>query len=291
MAAQFRILVASDGSPSSGAALDTALAFPWPQGSTACGAIALNEPASGLGRLARAAMAGSLRDGVEPLRRGLAARWPQATVATPREAPATAILGEAKRCGADAIVLGWRGHGAFRRMLAGSVSRAVAARAPCPVLVSRTAQKDVRRLVLGLDGTANARRAVRLVERLAPPRGNRVLLVHVLTPAQVIGLGRVPAQTRAMVRGEVARLNAANRRKAEKRMQAAATALKRRGWHVTLVLRAGDPLETLLAVARDRRADALVVGASGKSGVERTLLGSVAAGALDLARIPVLIAR
>lgn len=291
MAEGFRILVASDGSPSALAALETGLAFPWPSASTARGLVALHPPGNGLGRIVRAAMTQGLREGVAPLKKSLARRWVRAEVRTPREAPAAAILGEARRYGADAIVLGWRGHGALRRLLAGSVSRTVAARAHCAVLVSRTAHKDVRRLVLGLDGTANARRAVRLVERLAPPRGNRVFLVHVLTPVPVITLGRVPAQTRVMVRQEVARLNAANRGRAEKRLRAAAAALKRSGWNVTPVLRAGDPLDTLLEVARDRRADALVVGASGKSGVARTLLGSVAAGVLDIARIPVFIAR
>lgn len=290
MADRFRILVASDGSPSASAAIDTALAFPWPLASRARGVVALRESGI-LGVATRGALAAGLRTHAELFQRTLAQRWPGADVATPNEAPASAVLGAARRFEADAIVLGWRGHGAFTRLLAGSVSRAVAEAAPCPVLVARTAPKAIRRMVVGLDGTANSRRAVRLLEKLHPPRGNRIFLVHVLTPIALMALGRVPAQTRAMVREEVARVNAANRRRAQKRLDAAAASLMRRGWHVTRMLRAGDPPGLLLQLVRERNADVLVVGATGKSGLVRAMLGSVAVGALNHSPVPVLIAR
>lgn len=45
------------------------------------------------------------------------------------------ILSEAKRLGADALVLGSHGHGAAYRALLGSVSEGVVRSAACPVLV------------------------------------------------------------------------------------------------------------------------------------------------------------
>ena len=70
--------------------------------------------------------------------------------------------------------------------------------------------------------------------------------------------------------------------------------LKRRGWSATGEVRIGAPLERLLrlwSAADDHRADVLVLGARGVSGLERALLGSVADGALNRARIRLLLAR
>jgi nucleotide-binding universal stress UspA family protein len=49
--------------------------------------------------------------------------------------PASALVNAAT--GADLVVVGSRGHGAFAGMLLGSVSQHVVAHAPCPVVVVR----------------------------------------------------------------------------------------------------------------------------------------------------------
>jgi nucleotide-binding universal stress UspA family protein len=49
---------------------------------------------------------------------------------------AGAIVTEAERTGADLIVIGSSGKGAWRRLFGGSVSEKVAREAPCPVLIS-----------------------------------------------------------------------------------------------------------------------------------------------------------
>jgi nucleotide-binding universal stress UspA family protein len=51
--------------------------------------------------------------------------------------PKHALLREAERCGADCIFMGARGHNQLQRLLLGSVSTAVAARAHCSVEVVR----------------------------------------------------------------------------------------------------------------------------------------------------------
>ena len=61
------------------------------------------------------------------------------------------------------------------------------------------------------------------------------------------------------------------------------------GWHATTDIRFGIPLDTLLHAAANQKADALVVGARTTRRLERALLGSVAAGALNHSRIPVLV--
>jgi nucleotide-binding universal stress UspA family protein len=53
----------------------------------------------------------------------------------------------------------------------------------------------------------------------------------------------------------------------------------------------GVPLAELLRAVEDERADLLVLGARGASGLERVLLGSVSDGALKHASVSVLIVK
>ena len=69
----------------------------------------------------------------------------------------------------------------------------------------------------------------------------------------------------------------------------AAGLIERAGWPVTVRVRFGAPLETLLDVAGERDGSVLVLGARATSGLKRFLLGSVAEGALDHSRVPVVI--
>jgi nucleotide-binding universal stress UspA family protein len=264
MAARFRILIATDGSAPARAALKTALAFPWPEPSSARGVVALGGRSTRrIG--ARAATVRGLYAQSEPTKRLLARRWPDAWVVALHERPADAIFSEARRFGAQAIAVGWRGHGAVRRLLAGSVSRELTARSRIPVLVARHAVAPIRRIVIAFDGSAGARGALRFAARLEPRRGMRAVLVNVVAPQAL------PAVA------------------AQRRTHAAAVLLERAGWPTTVHVRAGAPLETLLDAAAERAGSVLVLGARATSGLKRIVLGSVAAGALDRARVPVLI--
>ena len=277
MASKFRILAATDGSPAARAALKTAVAFPWPEPSSARGVVALGGWSTRLGAVRAAAIRGLYAE-VDPAHRLLARRWPGAWVVALHESPADAILSEARRFGAQALAVGWRGHGALHRLIAGSVSRELAARSRIPVLVARRAVAPVRRIVIAFDGSAGARRALRFAARLEPSSGSRAVLVNVVPP-----LALPPAAPRF---AEVQRRQAKD---AERRTAAAAARLRRAGWPSSVDVRIGAPLETLLEIAGEREGSVLVLGARATSGLKRALLGSVAEGALNHSRAPVLI--
>jgi len=57
------------------------------------------------------------------------------------------------------------------------------------------------------------------------------------------------------------------------------------------LVRVGHPAETILQVARDLRADMIVIGSHGRSGLGRVLLGSVAESVVRQASCPVLVVR
>ena len=289
MTSEFRILVAVDGSSPAQAALKTALAFPWPEPSTARGVVALGSNSPRLGRRFTAAVKRSLYAETAVAERMLKRRWDGAKAFALHEPPAPAIFSEARRFEADSIVLGWRGHGVVRRLLAGSVSREVVGRASIPVLVARTALSAVRRLVVGFDGSPGARRALRFASRVERRRGSRIVLASVIEPMPVPTAARLPASLRATLRTEAATLNRQRAGVARTKTGAAADLLRAAGWAPKVEIRSGAPLETLLDTAEERAGTVLIVGKTSRGKVKDALLGSVAAGALNHSRVPVII--
>ena len=285
---RFPVLVATDGSPAARAAVESAVVFPWPPGSTGHGIVARHTPV--LTDATPAVWEALLEVGRAEARRAeqrLRRRWPDADVVVTDTPPVPGILARARKLRARAIVLGSRGLGAVGRLLLGSVSRAVVRKAPCAVLVVRGSTRAPRRFLIGVDGSPHARDAVAFIAGLEPPRGGRARLLGVVESVRLPSTGLVPARVRAMVTREAANLEREQVAAARRQLEAARARLARAGWRVKTEVRMGRPLEELLAAATD--ADVLVVGARGVGAVERLVLGSVAEGAVSRAPVPVLV--
>ena len=290
MSKQHRILIASDGSPTAQAALATALKFPWPASTRMRAIVARLSWFPTVSVQTRAAVETTFEDAALAAQRALVRRWPESKVMLVDAAPVDAILAEAEHFKATLIVLGWRGHGAFRRLLTGSVSRSVSAQAFCPVLIVREIPSAVRRFVVGFDGCPNAERALKFLGSLEPGRGSRVVLVNVIEPVLVpASIARFSSSMRADVRREVAAINAERSQQGQATLADGAARLARSGWTVKCEVRAGAPLPTLLKAVADHRADVLVLGARATNGLERALLGSVANGALNTSPVVLLV--
>jgi nucleotide-binding universal stress UspA family protein len=284
------VVVASDGSAQARAALATAAGFCWPE-SAHLHAVAVRELVLDLGGPARDELDASARATAVQARKQLARRSPGASAAVLDGPVGPAIATAARRRRASVIVVGSRGHGALRRMVLGSTSRFLVREARCPVLVVRGKPARGQRVVLGIDGSAHARRAAAFLCALAPARGARVLVVAALEPVRLPSLGSLPAGVRANLRAQAAELAQEKRRAAERAADAACRRLERAGWSARADVREGVPLETLLARVTSERADLLAIGARGTGGVRRWLLGSVADGALQHSPSAVLITR
>jgi nucleotide-binding universal stress UspA family protein len=188
---EFRVLVATDGSHAARAAITITLHFPWPARTRVRVVSARKTRAE----YRRSILSSSPDRGAEiagdSARHTLSRRWPEVELEILDKTPVEGILGEAKHFQADVIVLGWRGHGAVRRLLMGSVSRGVVRGATCAVLIVRRSLR-VRRMVVGVDESAGAGRALAFVGRLVPPRNGRVTLVSAVELMTVPTRGRVP---------------------------------------------------------------------------------------------------
>jgi nucleotide-binding universal stress UspA family protein len=194
----------------------------------------------------------------ESARHTMARRWPGARVVNVMGRPADKILGEARHFDADVIVVGWRGHGAFRRVLMGSVSRDVVERTRSAVLVVRSPMREIRRVVIGTDGSRNARRAIEFVARLAG-HGRSVTVVRAVEPIARPTGGLLPRSVRATLLHNAAMMNKELMQRARRHVEAAAAQLRRAGWEVQANVRSGAPLAVLLEIVGDAECDLLVV--------------------------------
>ena len=154
MAAQkeLRVLVATDGSRDARAAIATTMHFPWPTRTRVRVISARRIGAEYRRSILLTALDRGADKAAESARRTLSRRWPAVEIEVVDKSPVEGILNEAEHFKADAIVVGWRGHGAVRRLLMGSVSRGVVRGSKCAVLVVNRPQR-VRKIVVGLDGS------------------------------------------------------------------------------------------------------------------------------------------
>lgn len=129
-------------------------------------------------------------------------------------------------------------------------------------------------VVVGVDGTETSSRAVHYALGVARRLDSAVVAVHVLTTPATADPAVVVAA------GDACRLHCAE-------LQSVVTTLAaENGVRLTFVVAEGDPASTLLRVAEQYRADAIVVGAS-KALVHRFFGGSTAQRAVRYCPCPV----
>jgi nucleotide-binding universal stress UspA family protein len=287
----FSVLVANDGTPQGTAALRVAVDFPWPAHAVGSGLVAWGGERWAARRHSpevAARLTAGVRRVVRQTERMLRRRWPKATVVEAEELlPERAILRHAARGGT--IVLGAHGYTALERWMLGSVSRAVVRQAAGSVLVVKRRSRTPRHFLIGFDGSRNARRAVALVARLDVPRNGRVTLLGLFDPVRLPTTVLMPARVRARLDGEVRAATAQRLHQTERALARAAKALESAGWKVRTDARPGVAARDLVQAAT--RADVVVVGARGTTGLRRILLGSVAESVLERAPAPVLVVR
>jgi nucleotide-binding universal stress UspA family protein len=201
--------------------------------------------------------------------------------------PATQIVADAERWGADLIVVGARGLSTARRLLIGSVSSEVVDHAPCAVLVAR--REGIERVLWATDGSSEAEQAADLMvdTGLFDEAEIRVLSVADSGMAWWAGVSPVDGATSMEIYADAVELA---EQRAKKTAQQAADRLP--GRRVTAVYgQPGDIPFAILQEADAFRADVIVVGARRLGTVHRWLIGSVSRSVLHHAPMSVLIVR
>ena len=163
---------------------------------------------------------------------------------------------------ADLVVIGRAGeHSAWLDGLVGSTTEAVARRAKAPVLVTGVAEPGAGPLLLGYDGSPNARQALKTAATVAEDWG---------VPLSVLCVGGSEADA----------------------TEAEAKAyFDDRELNPTFLRKSGDPGEAIISISKDLGASGIVIGAYGHSKVVELVAGSTTAFTLNHAACPVLLCR
>lgn len=172
---------------------------------------------------------------------------------------------------ADLIVMSTRGAGTLGGSLLGSVADRVARRSRTPVLLvpvlpERGAPVAISRIVVPLDGSALAERALPIAASLASILGVPVRLLRVVDPGAPESAGQVEAQ---------------------QALDAQAQTLSDDGLEASAVILTGPPAQALLGALAPT--DLVVMTTRGRGGLSRWLLGSVADRIVREAPAPVLL--
>ncbi len=142
-----------------------------------------------------------------------------------------------------------------------------------------------RRILYASDFSPASRPAFRRALDLARANRARLTLVHVSSAViPLMGEGYTPAQVYDKWIADV-------RADAQRRLGRLVAQAKERGVRAKGLVLEGIPHERILRAARSTRADLIVLGTHGRTGLGRVLLGSVAARVVTLAPCPVLTVR
>jgi nucleotide-binding universal stress UspA family protein len=206
--------------------------------------------------------------------------------------PSQELVQRADEWKPDLIIVGSQGRSALGRFFLGSVSKKLATESRSSVRVARrTAEKGQDappRIMIGVDGSPGAERAVRSAGRRVWPEGTELRIVAVddsVSPRRIAHILPTAA--------EIIRSN--NEEAAGKALQMAEWAeseLRAIGLRVSVATEKGEPQSILIEAARKWDADCIFVGSRGLDGpAERLGLGSVSTGLVTNATCTVEIVR
>ena len=232
------------------------------------------------------------------------------------ETPAEGILSFAKERGCDLIVMSTTGVSAVRAILLGSNARKVVRSSTCPVLVIPAANRVTADAFLekakATGPIVASRRRPRAAAPREPRRILRVLVATDLSPASTLAVSKAIAVAKEngaslyvahayqppglVLEGYVPpqiyeSWDESIRENVRMRLKPFLEEAAKAGVSAEPLVLTGSPREAITEAAREVKADLVVLGTHGRTGVPRFFLGSVASGVVTSAPCPVLTVR
>jgi nucleotide-binding universal stress UspA family protein len=219
---------------------------------------------------------------LEEVRKGVAQQGVSAECEASSLLPVEAIGEAAARVHADLIVLGTRGLTGVKHIVLGSVAERTVRLAPCPVLAVKDGDPGgpLRRIVVATDFSEPGDHARDVGVSLAKEVGAEVHLIHAFD----IPLALVTPYEVAVPDGLIREAREAARKKLDHALEA----VRALGVKATGHLAEVPAAPAIADLAAELKADLVVVGTHGRTGLKHVLLGSVAERTLRLAPCAVL---
>ncbi len=207
-------------------------------------------------------------------------------------APATILVEEAQTRQAELLILSTHGRSGLGRWIYGSVADEVMRRSSVPVLLVPPAchliwsRDGPRRIFVPLDGSDLAAEALAPAEHLTEALGATLVLGRVVEPPLLAYAYTYPGVTPAVLSQAEDEETHARRY-----LEGIAAPLGERGRSATTHVASGPAIPTILDVVEEESVHLIVMATHGNGGVTRLLMGSVATGLVQRARVPIVIVR
>lgn len=208
--------------------------------------------------------------------------------------PADEISAAAAKDDVDLLVMGSHGHSALRGLLVGSVTNSVLAQTKTPILILRhreTPPADSLKVGIAIDGSKYGREAVKYVIRHGDLFGAnpQITLIHVVADfagalmPDMAGIA-LPAYSEEDIR-------AMQKKGFEAAVAPVRKLFQKAGLKPTEVCLAGNAGDEIVAYAKKKKLDLLVMGSHGYGAFKAAVMGSVATRVAHTSDVPLLLVR
>lgn len=195
------------------------------------------------------------------------------------------IARTARRLKADLILMGSRGLSDIQGFLLGSVSRQVAATAPCPLLVVKQPLESLRRVVFAVDDSRPSRAAARFLRsRILPESAKVTILTSVESPVTDFA-------ARYLSESQLTELKQPVIDRATRLVNALRDEFIKDGFSAVTQVHMDHVIDTIVKYVEASHDQLLVIGSRDLTKSERLYLGSVSESLLRHAPCSVLIVR
>ena len=206
------------------------------------------------------------------------------------------ILDCAEKSDIDLIIISTHGRTGLVAWAMGSIANKIVQRSRIPTLLIRpgepetiAAGKELRKILVPLDGSHFAESIIPCVESLAGGMGSEVILLRVVEtvrPPYFTIYNEVPGwekyEQQFMAKAE---------EEAKRYLNEQEGVLKDRNLKVTSASLSGRPAQTILEYAEDNSVDLIALATHGFSGITKWVYGSVASKIIESSSKPVLLMR
>jgi len=191
----------------------------------------------------------------------------------------------ARRLKADLILMGSRGLSDIQGFLLGSVSRQVAATAPCPLLVAKQPMTTLLRVAIAVDDSKPSRAAARFLRsHILPESATVTILTSVESPVTDFA-------ARYLSESQLAELKGPVMERATRLVDALRGEFIKGGFSVVTQVHMDHVIETIVKHIETSHDQLLVIGSRDLTKSERLYLGSVSESLLKHAPCSVLVVR
>jgi hypothetical protein len=165
------------------------------------------------------------------------------------------------------IIIGTHGRTGLKRLMMGSVTAKVIGHSPCNVLVVPLhAKVECRNILLATDGSKYSDAAASEAMGIAKKCGSSLFVISVASADTEV----------ASAAGNVKKVTGM----AEKE-----------NIHIESIAVKGKPYEAIIETAKQKRADLIIMGSQGRTGLERLLMGSVTERVIGHSEVAVLVVK